>query len=145
MDRGPLDGSRRPFSLYAVAGLIVLTSETRLTEGWWTMNGVGGVARRRALDVDRLPWPRRRWWPARQCPATTRSTKHGGAFAEGKANGFAIMALAIAVIAGNEARSPERVTPAWSALVAMVAGVASFIGWVLGIVLRNRPRQPLKA
>ena len=54
------------------------------------------------------------------------------AFAEGKANGIAFVALAIAVISGNEARSSERVVPAWSAWIATVSGVASFAGWALG-------------
>ena len=55
------------------------------------------------------------------------------AFAEGKATGFAFLALAVAVIAGNEARSSERATPAWSAWIAMVSGVVSFAGWALGM------------
>ena len=55
------------------------------------------------------------------------------AFAEGKANGFSFLALAVAVIAGNEAQSAERAVPAWSAWTAMVAGVVSFAGWGLGM------------
>jgi hypothetical protein len=51
------------------------------------------------------------------------------AFAEGKASGIAFLALAIAVIAGNEAQSAERAVPAWAATA---AGVASFAGWALG-------------
>jgi hypothetical protein len=47
------------------------------------------------------------------------------AFAEGKAIGFAFVALAVAVIAGNEAQSFEQAAPAWSAWIAMVAGVVS--------------------
>ena len=41
--------------------------------------------------------------------------------------------LAVAVIAGNEAQRTEGVTPAWAAWTAMVAGVASFTGWALGM------------
>lgn len=120
------------FSLYAVAGLIVLASATRLTEGWWTMTAWA------VLPVGAL-------WTLTTAVAeatVVASAAVSGnnevyeawwAFAEGKANGFAFMALAFAVIAGNEARSPVRVTPAWSALIAMVAGVASFIGWGLGM------------
>ena len=55
------------------------------------------------------------------------------AFSEGKANGFAFVALAIAVIAGNEARASVGATPRWAAWTAVVAGVASFAGWALGI------------
>jgi hypothetical protein len=53
-------------------------------------------------------------------------------FAEGKASGIAFLALAVAVISGNEAQSSERAVPAWSAWIAMVSGVASFAGWALG-------------
>ncbi|MDX1673855.1 MAG: hypothetical protein R3314_03540 [Longimicrobiales bacterium] len=53
-------------------------------------------------------------------------------FAEGKGHGFAFVALAIAVIAGSDARSRTGVTPAWSAWAAVVAGIGSFAGWVLG-------------
>jgi hypothetical protein len=119
-------------SLYAVAGLVVLTSGSRLTEGWWTMTAwavlpvgafwtlttavaeatvVANAAASGAMQTFEA------WW----------------AFAEGKANGFALMALAVAVIAGSEARISERAMPAWSAWIAMVAGVVSFAGWALGM------------
>jgi hypothetical protein len=55
------------------------------------------------------------------------------AFAEGKANGFSFLALAVALIAGNEAQSGERAMPAWSAWTATAAGVVSFVGWALGM------------
>lgn len=119
-------------SLYALTGLVVLTSGSRLTEGWWTMTAwavlpvsalwtmttavtEATVVTNAALSGDKETFEA--WW----------------AFAEGKATGFAFFALALAVIAGNEARRSERATPAWSAWVAMVAGVASFSGWALGM------------
>jgi hypothetical protein len=119
-------------SLHALTGLIVLASGSRLTEGrstmtaWamvvvsalWTLTTavaeatvVAGAAV--SGDIERF----QAWW----------------AFAEGKATGFAFFALAIVLIAANEARSSERATPVWSARVAMVAGVASFAGWALGM------------
>jgi hypothetical protein len=57
------------------------------------------------------------------------------AFAEGKATGFTFLALAVAVIAGGEARGSHRVTPMWASWIAVVAGLASFVGWALGIWL----------
>lgn len=119
-------------SLYAVTGLVVLSSGSRLTETWWTLTAwtivpvgalwtlatavaeatvVAGAAAMGATETFEA------WW----------------AFAEGMANGFAFLALAVAVIAGNEARSSERATPAWSAWIAVGAGVASFSGWALGM------------
>jgi hypothetical protein len=57
------------------------------------------------------------------------------AFAAGMGTGFTFLALAVAAIAGNQARAPRRVTPVWASWVASVAGVASFIGWALGMWL----------
>lgn len=119
-------------SLHAVAGLVILTSQSRLTRGWWTTTAwavipiaalwtlttavaeatvVSDAARSGNREVFEA------WW----------------AFAEGKANGFSFLALAIALIAGNEAQSGERALPAWSAWTAMAAGVVSFTGWAVGM------------
>jgi hypothetical protein len=119
-------------SLHAVAGLVILTAQSRLTNGWltttawavipiaalWTLTTavaeatvVSDAARSGNKEVFEA------WW----------------AFAEGKANGFSFLALAVALIAGNEAQSGERATSAWSAWTAMVAGVVSFTGWALGM------------
>jgi len=119
-------------SLHALTGLVVLASGSRLTESrstltawatlvvsamWTVMTAVVEatvVARAAAAgDIETFET----WW----------------VFAEGMATGFAFFALAVAVIAANEARSPERATPVWSAQVAMVAGVASFAGWAFGM------------
>jgi hypothetical protein len=54
-------------------------------------------------------------------------------FAEGMGNGFAFFALAVAVIAGNEAQNRERVTPKWISWTAVIAGVSSFFGWAFGM------------
>lgn len=116
-------------TIYAVAGLLVLTSESRLTAGWWTTTAWA------LLPVTAL-------WTlttaVAEATAVTDAVNSGNAemfaawwaFAEGKATGFAFLALAVAVIAGNEAQSTEGVPPAWTA---MVAGVASFTGWALGM------------
>lgn len=120
------------FSLYAVAGLLVLTSGSRLTEGWWTMTAW-------ALIPVAALWTMTT--AVAEATVVVEAVASGSketfeawwAFAEGKAHGFAFMALAVAVVAGNEARSPEGTTPVWSAWIALVAGVASFVGWALGM------------
>jgi hypothetical protein len=55
------------------------------------------------------------------------------AFSEGKANGFMFLALAVALIAGNETNSARAATPAWASWIAVLAGTASFLGWALGM------------
>jgi hypothetical protein len=55
------------------------------------------------------------------------------AFSEGKATGFMFLALAVAVIAGNESRTARGVMPAWASWIAAVAGIGAFMGWALGM------------
>lgn len=119
-------------SLYAVAGLIVLTSRSRLIERWWTTTAWA------VLAVGAL-------WTVTTAVAETTVVAHAAvsgsretfqawwAFAAGNANGFAFLALAVALIAGNEVDASAGATPIWSAWIAVVAGVASFAGWVLGM------------
>lgn len=121
-------------SLYAVSSLIVLTSRSRLTAGAWTLTAWAVVC------VGAL------WTITTAVAETTvvaRAASSGSqetfaawwAFAEGRANGFAFLALAVAVIGGGEARRPEGATPTWAAWIAVLAGLASFTGWALGIWL----------
>ena len=119
-------------SAYAVTGLIVLTSGSRMVDGGWLLSAwavisvaclwtittaiaEATVVTAAALAGDEAMFEA--WWR----------------FAEGKANGFAMVGLPIAVIAGHEARSVARATPGWAAGAAMVAGIASFAGWACGM------------
>jgi hypothetical protein len=121
-------------SFYAVSGLILLTSRSALTESGWTLTAwavicVGclwtmttAVAETTVVAGAALSGSDETfaaWW----------------AFGEGKANGFAFVALAIAVIAGSEARESGGATPPWAAWTAVVAGSGSFLGWALGMWL----------
>jgi len=121
-------------SLFAVTGLLVLTTRSRLTQSWWTLTAWA------ILPVGAL------WTMITavvEATAVTEAAVSGNletfktwlTLAAGMATGFAFVALAVAVIAGNEIRSSERVVPVWSAWVAMIAGVASFAGWGLGMWL----------
>lgn len=120
------------FSFYALTGLVVLVSGSRLTEDWSTMTAWG------MLVVSAI------WTTTTAVVEATvvanaavvgdiETFEPWWAFAEGMATGFAFFALAVVVIAANEARISARATPVWSARVAMVAGVASFAGWALGM------------
>ena len=119
-------------SLFVVSGLIVLTSGSRLTDGWWTLTAwavvcVGclwtmttAVAEATIIAEAAVAGSETTflaWW----------------AFAEGKAHGFAFFALAVAVIAGSEARHAAGAVSAPASWVGAGAGVASFCGWALGM------------
>ena len=119
-------------SLFALAGLVVVASGSRLTESRSTMTAW-------ALLVVSSLWTITT--AVTEATVVTRAAVTGDvetfeawwAFAEGMANGFSFFALSVAVIAANEARIAERALPAWSARVAMIAGVASFGGWAVGM------------
>ena len=119
-------------SLYAASGLVMLTSHSRFTDGFstltaWAVITIGAI------------------WTATTAVAETTVVTQAAvagnnevfemwwAFAAGKGNGFAVVALGFGVIAASEARSSESSMPAWSAWTATVAGTASFAGWVLGM------------
>jgi hypothetical protein len=124
-------------SLFVVASLIVLTARSRLTTDWWTMSAWA------ILPVGAL-------WTLTTAVAENSVIAHAAkandtamfeawwAFAEAKGAGFTFVALALAVIAANESRSPQRVTPVWASSIAAIAGVASFVGWAVGIWLGIR-------
>lgn len=118
-------------SFFAIASLIALTAGSRLTQEWWTLSAwallpIGalwtmGTAVAEATVIfdaavkgDQTVY--QSWWR----------------YAEGRANGFAAMALAFATIAANEARTPHSITPAWASWIGAVAGTASFIAWASG-------------
>jgi hypothetical protein len=124
-------------SLYAVTGLLVLTAASRLTRSVWTLTAW-------AVVVVGALWTLTT--AVAEATVVTQAVMAGSretfeawwAFAEGKATGFAFLALAVAVIAGDDARSPEPATPRWSARLATLVALASAAGWVLGMWLGIR-------
>jgi hypothetical protein len=124
-------------SLFTVAGLVVLAAGSRLTQGWWTTT-VWAVLLLGALWTLTTAVAEATAVSGAAVSGNKAMFEAWWAFAEGKATGFIFLALAVAVIAGNEARS-SRVTPVWASWIAVVAGVASFAGWVLGRWLEIAP------
>lgn len=119
-------------SLFTVAGLLVLAARSHLTASGWTMSAWAVVAvgalwtvttaiaeatavAGAAVSGDEAMF--RAWWK----------------FSEGEAGGFVFLALAVALIAGHEARGAQPATPAWAAGIAVVAGIGSFAGWAVGM------------
>lgn len=129
-------------SLYVAAGLMILTSGSRLADApgpmaAWTVLTVGA------------------FWvlttAIAEATAVTRAAVAGNAplfemwwsFAEGHANGVVFMALAIAVIARREARSEAPSLPAWAARGGALAALASSAGWAVGMWLDIRAANVL--
>lgn len=124
-------------SLYAVSGLIVLTSRSRLTgNGWsltaWAVVCVGAFWTMTTAVVETTVMP------GAAVAGSEETFAAWWSFAEGKGSGFAFLALAVALIAGSEARSAADTTPPWAAWIAVIAGIGSFAGWALGMWLGVR-------
>jgi hypothetical protein len=119
-------------SLFAMTGLIVLSAQSRLTNVWWTITAwavltVGALWTMTTAVVEAT---------VVADAALARNTAvyaPWSAFAEGKANGFMFVTLAVAVIAGHEIRTAPKTLPDWSSWVAVAAGTLAFIGWPLGM------------
>lgn len=122
-------------SLLAIAGLIVLTAGSRLTQNGWTMTA-WAVLVVGALWVTTTAVAEATVITEAAVAGDTATFEAWHLFAEGKALGFGFLALAVTVIAGNEARSTRAVTPVWASWIGAVAGIAAFVGFVvLGALL----------
>ena len=127
---------------YALTGLLALTARSRLT-------AMGATSSAWAVVTVGALWTLTT--AVAEATAVTRAVTDGNraifeawwAFAEGKATGFAFVALALAMIAVADARSADGLTPRWSAGFGAMAGVASFAGWALGMWLGVRPGSVL--
>ncbi|MER8382921.1 MULTISPECIES: hypothetical protein [unclassified Mesorhizobium] len=119
-------------SLFVVASLIVLTAGSRLTEHWWTLSAWAVVPVGALWTMTTAVAEATTVADAAAANDMARFTAWW-AFAEGKANGFMFLCLAVVVIAGNEALSRQQITPTWASLVGVVAGLAAFAGWPLGM------------
>ncbi len=124
-------GAAVSLSLFVVTSLVVLVSRSRLTATGWGLSGwallpvaclwVLTTAVMEATAISHLA-----------AEGDTAAFEPWHLFAEGNANGFLVIAPAVAAIATNEARAQAGATPSWAAWVAVVAGFTGFAGWVLG-------------
>lgn len=122
-------------SFFVIAGLLMLTAESRLTQNGWTMSA-WAVLVVGALWVTTTAVAEATVITEAAVAGDTATFEAWQLFAEGKAIGFGFLALAVAAIAANEARSSRSVTPMWAAWISTVAGIAAFVGFVvLGLLL----------
>lgn len=122
-------------TLFAIAGLLVLTAGSRLTRNGWLATA-WAVLVLGALWVTTTAVAEATVITEAAVAGDTATFEAWQLFAEGKAIGFGFLALAVAAIAGNEARSTRSVTPAWAAWIGSVAAIVAFVGFVvLGLLL----------
>lgn len=129
-------------SCFAITAVLVLVSRSRLTRNgktlsaWavvlvgalWTLTtAVTEVTVIADLAASKNLAQFEPWW----------------SFAQGFGNGFALLAVAVAVIGWNEYSDPNRLVSKWSTIVGAGAGLASFAGWALGVWFHVRPANLL--
>ena len=121
-------------SLFAIAGIVALTAHSRLTQQWWT-TFAWSVVILGALWTVTTAVAEATVVVEAATAGSTATFEAWELFAEGMSTGFAFLALAVAVIAGNEARTEARATPVWAAWVAALAGITAFLGFAMGMWL----------
>lgn len=126
--------SAAALSLFAVSGLVVLAARSRLTENGWTM-AAWGVLTVGALWTMTTAVAEATVIAEAAVSGNAATFEAWEAFANGKAAGVVFLSLAVAVVAGNEARAVHGATPAWAAWLAVVVAVAASAGFVLGMWL----------
>lgn len=115
-----------------VGGLLVLTSDSRLTEkgvttsAWAVLIVAGVVLLTAALTEATVS-------TAAAVAGDTATFEAWQAFAEGHAIAFVFVGLSVAVIAGNEARGRYGMTPGWVSWIGAAAGILAPLGFVLGV------------
>ncbi|MFC4543774.1 hypothetical protein ACFO5R_17745 [Halosolutus amylolyticus] len=117
-------------SAFAIGGLIVLTTGSRLTRTWWVTTA-WAVLIVSALLVTTAAVVEATVITDAAIAGETTTFETWSAFAEAHSAVFLAFLLAIAVIAGNEARSGPRTTPTWASWIGAVAAIAAFAGMVL--------------
>lgn len=118
------------FTFFAITGLLVLTTTSRLSQHWWTMTA-WAVLVVGALWVTTTAVAEATVITAAAVAGDTATFEAWQLYVEARAVGFGFLAIAIAVIAGNEARSTRSVMPAWAAWIGAIAGIVAFVGFVV--------------
>lgn len=121
-------------AVFTIAGLLMLTADSRLTQKWWTLTA-WAVFVVGALWVTTAAVAEATVITAAAIAEDTATFEVWASFADAHSTAFLVVVLAIAVIAGNEARSASQTTPEWASWLGATAGVAAFVGMVLVFLL----------
>ncbi len=120
---------------FTIAGLIVLTAESRLTRNWWTVSAWAGVIVG-ALWVTTAAVAEATVITAAAVGGDAATFEAWEPFVEAHSAAFVVFALAIA---GNEARSDHEATPTWASWTGAGAGIVAIAGFVFGLGLGVTP------
>ena len=128
-------GAALALTMLVIAGLLVLTAGSRLTETWWTMSA-WAVLVVGALWVSTTAVAEATTIATAAAAGDAATFEAWQLFAEGQGIGFGFLAAALAAIAADQARSAIPITPPWAAWIGAVAAVAAVVAYVvLGAVL----------
>ncbi|WP_458207876.1 hypothetical protein [Haladaptatus sp. NG-SE-30] len=121
-------------AVFTIAGLIMLTTESRLTQNWWLLSA-WAVLVVGALWVTTAAVAEATVITTAAVAGDTATFEMWEPFADAHGAAFVFLALAIAIIAGNEARSASEAMPTWASWVGAGAGIVAIAGFVLGLGL----------
>lgn len=117
-------------SLFVIAGLLILTADTRLTHTWSTMTA-WAVLIMGALWVVTAALVEATVSTAAAVAGDTATFTTWQLFAEAHAAAFVAVAVPLAVIAFNEARIGPETTPVWASWIGAAAGAVAAVAFVL--------------
>lgn len=117
-------------SLFVIAGLIVLTTESRLTQRWWTLTA-WAVVIVGSLWIVSTALIEATVVTAAAVDGDTATFVEWQRFGQALAAAFIALAPAVAVIAGNEARTGAETTPVWASWIGAVAGLVAGVAFAL--------------
>lgn len=119
-------------SALAIAGLIALTAGDTFTRNWW-MTTAWALLVVGALWVTTAAVTEATVITAAAVAGDTATFEAWQLFAEAHAAAFIIVGTAIAVIAGNEARTAHAATPTWASWIGALAGVVAAGAFILAV------------
>lgn len=117
-------------SLFVIAGLIILTTTSRLTHNWWTVTA-WAVVIVGSLWIVSTALIEATVVTTAAVEGDTATFVEWQLFGQALASAFVAVAPALALVAFNEARNGPETTPVWASWIGAAAGVVAGVAFVL--------------
>lgn len=121
-------------SLFVIVGLLMLTTDSRLTDKWWTVTA-WAVVIVGSLWIISTALIEATVVTAAAVDGDTATFVEWQLFGQALASAFVAVAPALALIAYNEARNGPETTPVWASWIGAAAGIVAAVAFALIIGL----------